>query len=67
MTREEKTQLLVELIKAYEDYINLLSDELNDCVPIAHVHGWRSSRADQGQAARDKIENIKRRLQNETN
>jgi hypothetical protein len=44
-----------ELIKAYEDYIKLLDEELNELVGVAYVHGWRSSRAEQGKKLREEI------------
>ena len=41
--------------KALQEYIYLLEKELEEVVPIAYAHGWRSNRAEQGQIVRDKI------------
>ena len=32
---------LLALVDALDNYIRILGNELNDCVTIAHVHGWR--------------------------
>lgn len=58
----EKIELLVRLIKAYESYIELLSEELNEVVPIASIHGWRSVRYEKGEVLRNEIESIKEQL-----
>lgn len=34
-------------------YIELLGAELESCVPMAHVHGWRSALVDKGNNMRD--------------
>lgn len=54
-----KTEALVKLIKAYENYIDLLTDELNEVVSMAAIHGWKSDRAEKGEAARIEIETLK--------
>lgn len=41
------------------EYVKLLTDELNEVVPIAHVHGWRSSRVEQGKEMRKKFDELK--------
>jgi hypothetical protein len=48
-----------ELEKAYEDYIQLLTDELNEVVVMMSVHGWKSTRAEQGKKARELIKRLK--------
>lgn len=48
-----------ELINAQQEYINILSDEIDSLVSIAHVHGWRSNNFEKGKAAREKIEMAK--------
>jgi hypothetical protein len=47
------------LINAYERYIALLVDELNEVVPLAMSHGWKTSRAQSGEAARTEIQKVK--------
>lgn len=50
------------IIKHYKAYIDLLIEELNEVVPMANNHGWRSSRFEQGENARQAIEDIERSL-----
>lgn len=45
-----------DYIEILEQYNSLLIAELNEVVPIASVHGWKSSRYEQGKLLRDKIE-----------
>ena len=45
-----------DYIEILEQYNLLLIAELNEVVPIASVHGWKSSRYEQGKLLRDKIE-----------
>jgi hypothetical protein len=55
-----KKELVVtdELIEAYQNYIALLSKELNDTIPIATIHGWKSNRYKVGKELREKIERL---------
>ena len=55
-----------ELIKTYDEYIKLLGDEIDGLAGLAYVHGWRSSRYEQGKALRDKIESLKKDVLNTT-
>lgn len=52
-----------KLVTALEEYNQLALDELNDVMPIAHVHGWRSSRVGQGKEIRETIKQLKTQLQ----
>ena len=47
-----------ELVKAYQDYAQLLGDEINDMTAVAYVHGWRSNRYEQGKVLREKIKQM---------
>lgn len=49
---------LRELVKAYQDYTQLLGDEINDTAAVAYLHGWRSSRYEQGKVLREKIKQL---------
>lgn len=51
-----------KLIHALEDYIVLLGQELNDCAPIAALHGWQSTRVKAGEVMRRKIAAIPNKL-----
>lgn len=57
-----KTKQVTDLVQAYEDYVNLLVDELNEIVPLAASHGWVTKRKESGMAARDKIVELKERI-----
>ncbi len=49
-----------KVIEAYDEYIKLLSDELEDTVEIASiVHGWKSHRYEEGVKCRAKIQQLK--------
>ncbi len=50
------------LITAYEVYVKLLRDELNEVVPLAAAHGWKTTRFEQGKEARTKITEISGKL-----
>ena len=45
-----------ELIEAYEDYLNLIGEELSELMPIASVHGWKSTRHKEGKKMRKIIQ-----------
>ena len=51
-----------ELINAYEEYIKLLTDELDDLVGLAVSHGWKSHRYEEGKRLRELIEDKKKSL-----
>jgi hypothetical protein len=44
-----------DLMEAYQEYIKLLCAELDEIIPMVHVHGWRSKRYEAGEACRAKI------------
>jgi hypothetical protein len=45
-----------ELKMAYQDYIAILGAELNEMVPWADSHGWKSHRVEEGRKARERID-----------
>lgn len=47
-----------ELIKAHISYEKILSNEINDLIGVAYVHGWESSRVNEGKIARENINKI---------
>ena len=51
-----------ELIAALEKYNELLSDELSELVSLAAVHGWRSTRFEEGVRQRAEIEILKAKI-----
>lgn len=47
-----------EIAAVYREYAQLLGDEINDMAGFASVHGWQSSRIEQGKLLRDKIKQL---------
>lgn len=47
-----------ELHTAYEDYIKILVDEINDLVGIASIHGWKSRNVERRNQAREEIRRV---------
>ena len=45
-----------DYIEILEQYNLLLGEELRETITIASIHGWRSSRYEQGKLLRDKME-----------
>ena len=50
------------LIRLYEDYVELLGEELNELAPFFAVHGWKSKRAEKGKEYRAAIAELKSQL-----
>ena len=48
-----------EIFQTYDEYIALLTDELTELAGIASVHGWITSRFEQGKICRTKIKALK--------
>ncbi len=48
-----------EIVDAYDEYVQLLGDELNEVVGLAAAHGWVSSRAEAGEKLRARIAKLK--------
>ncbi len=51
--------LLAALVRAQDEYIELLSAELSDVMPLAYIHHWRSKRIEAGASARRKIAELR--------
>ena len=51
-----------ELLAAYDDYLKLLGEEIDGLVGLAPVHGWKSSRYEQGCICRERIGKAKKAL-----
>jgi hypothetical protein len=45
--------------QAYENYISVLVDEINDLIGMASIHGWKSRNVERGEQARQEIQRIK--------
>ena len=45
-----------DYIEILEQYNSLLGEELRETITIASIHGWKSSRYEQGKLLRDKME-----------
>ena len=55
-------QISKELIDTYDEYIKLLGEELNELIPFATQHGWKSTRYEAGKMLRDKISSIRKNI-----
>jgi hypothetical protein len=42
-------------VQKQDEYNKLLADELHNVVGIAHAHGWRSKRFEQGEQLRKQL------------
>lgn len=51
-----------ELVAAYDRYIAVLDAELNELVPLAYAHGWRSTRYEIGKRCRADIKAAKEKM-----
>lgn len=47
-----------KLLDLQSEYIKLLGDELEEVVPIASIHGWKSSRYEAGLKLREEIKQV---------
>jgi len=55
----KEIQARKEIFQTYDEYIALLTDELTELAGIASVHGWITSRFEQGKICRTKIKALK--------
>ncbi len=53
-------QTSAELDQALDEYMKLLGEELSETSTIAHIHGWRSKRVEQGELLRKKIAELRK-------
>jgi hypothetical protein len=51
-----------KLIDKYEEYLAALLEELNETTGIAYIHGWRSSRVEEGNRLREELGVLKDKL-----
>ena len=58
----DKIEKLEQLVEILEEYIKLLGEELGETVMMAHIHGWQSTRQQQGIDIRKRIQEIKEQL-----
>jgi hypothetical protein len=59
---KQVTPAQAELIITYEKYIQILGRELDELAMMASVHGWKSSRAEIGEAMREMIKMLKKEV-----
>ena len=62
MTKDERIKTLEALAQEYNDYIDILVEELTETQSIALVHGWKSSLVQQGIRARDRLDELLNKL-----
>lgn len=51
---------LMKIIEKYEEYIELLGEEIKELAGFAFTHGWESSRVEKGQNLRQEINELKK-------
>ena len=51
-----------DIISAYDDYIKVLSDEIQSSASYLAIHGWKSTRVEAGRLARERVERCKKAL-----
>lgn len=56
--KEGYEQGVAESKKAYEPYIKILSEELDEIIAIAVCHGWKTSRYEEGERCREAIRKL---------
>ena len=57
-----KETLMRQIIAKQDEYNKLLSDELDEVVTIAYIHGWRSNKFEQGKQMRDELADLNAQL-----
>ena len=57
-----KETLMRQIIAKQDEYNKLLSDELDEVVTIAYIHGWHSNRFEQGKQMRDELADLNEQL-----
>lgn len=55
--QRQQSDLLLELVKATEEYNQILSDECSEVCSMAY--GWASTRVEAGKVAREKVKALK--------
>ncbi len=48
-----------KLIEKLEEYIKMLGEEIDSMIVMASIHGWKSTRGEQGEKLRKEITEIK--------
>lgn len=56
---QEHREVIEKIFGLYDNYISLLSEEIESMSGIALVHGWKSTRIKQGEYYRKQIESLK--------
>lgn len=51
-----------DLVKAYEEYIKLLGEEIDELCNIAFTTGWESTRYSQGEKCRKRINFLQKEI-----
>lgn len=54
-----KVEQLEKIIEKQDEYIELLGEELDDVVQFASLHGWKSSRYEEGKKLRGELASLK--------
>ena len=59
--KRARLDALVGLVAKLDEYIAVMGEELAEVSPLAVVHGWRSTRVNQGRKMRREIAALRRK------
>lgn len=63
LQREEAITNYRSLVESLDRYVGILDDEIKTLIPLAHIHGWRSSLVEKGIAIRELIDRARKLLE----
>lgn len=56
-----------DLVNALDNYIKILGEEAGETAVIAHIHGWRSTRFQEGEILRRQIKQLRANVTSNSN
>jgi len=61
-TPSAEIEILLALVEAQDEYNKLISEEAQDLVVMASIHGWKSTKYEEGVKMREKITRLRNKL-----
>ena len=58
VSEEDRLIVYIDYISELISYIGLLGNELDETATLAHIHGWRTTRQKDGEAARERLNKL---------
>ena len=59
---EMETDKFINYITELISYIAIIGEELDNTATLAYLHGWRSSRVEEGEKARERLDKLAEEL-----